>query len=127
MNEANNPREAFENMKKVCPELDVEECMKQMDFVQSQLELAAKGEKTEIPIELTEYELDMVNGGSWLPDNWRKVVEVTCISAMAGVAGLVIGAGLGGIVAGPVGVPVGAIVGGAGAAGFTAYRLWNKK
>ena len=64
---ASNPRDAFEKLHAVFPELEVEKMQEHMDFIQSQIESVVKGEKTEVPLELTEQELDMVAGALSLP------------------------------------------------------------
>ena len=73
---ANTPKEALEALHAFYPELEVEKMQEQMDFVQSQFDAAAKGEKSGETVELTEKELDMVSGGGlgdWFKKNWKKV------------------------------------------------------
>ena len=73
---ASTPKEALEALHAFYPELEVEKMQEQMDFVQSQFEAAAKGEKSSEAVELTEEELDMVSGGGigdWFKKNWKKV------------------------------------------------------
>ena len=73
---ANTPKEAMEALHAFYPELEVEKMQEQMDFVQSQFDAAANGEKSGETVELTEKELDMVSGGGigdWFKKNWKKV------------------------------------------------------
>ena len=73
---ANTPKEALEALHAFYPELEVEKMQEQMDFVQSQFDAAANGEKSGETVELTEKELDMVSGGGigdWFKKNWKKV------------------------------------------------------
>ena len=73
---ASTPKEALEALHAFYPELEVEKMQEQMDFVQSQFDAAAKGEKSGETVELTEKELDMVSGGGigdWFKKNWKKV------------------------------------------------------
>lgn len=122
---ASSPREAFENIKKRFPEFDADEAMKKMDEIQRQLNEAAKEEKTGAPVQLTTEELDMIAGGGWWSDNWKRLAKaVGC-----GIAGaLILGAGgafIGGDVAGAPGAIVGAIVCGVIGAVAGAYYGWN--
>ncbi len=85
INASNNPREAAEKLKEAYPEIEVDDFLKQMDFVQQQIELAAKGENDKIPVQLTAEELDMVVGGGWWGNNWRKVAVAAGVGLLAGL------------------------------------------
>jgi len=94
---ASTPKEALEALHAFYPELEVEALQEQMDFVQSQFDAAAKGEKSSESIELTEEELDMVSGGGigdWFKKNWKKVA----IGAAIVVGAALIGTGVGAVV-----------------------------
>ena len=109
---AHSPREAFENIKKSYPEFDVEEALKQMDFVHSQIDIAAKDEKTEGPVELTEEELENIAGGGWWSDNWKGLAKAIGKGLLAGaITGFVGGAIGGAIVGGIPGAIFGMVVG----------------
>ena len=91
---ASTPKEALEALHAFYPELEVEKMQEQMDFVQSQFDAAAKGEKNGETVELTEKELDMVSGGGigdWFKKNWKKVAVGAAIAV--GVALICTGAG----------------------------------
>ena len=95
---ASTPKEALEALHAFYPELEVEKMQEQMDFVQSQFEAAAKGEKSSESIELTEEELDMVSGGGfgdWFKRNWKKVAIGAAIVAGAALVCTGIGAAAG--------------------------------
>ena len=130
INSSENPKEALEKVNAFYPDLEVAKMQEQMDFIQSQIEAAAHGEKTEIPIELTEDELDSVVGGSWLGD-WlqgtaRVVVTAVIMTGLCAATGAVAGGTFGG----PVGAVIGAVVlgavGGVGSA-VTGHNFWDPK
>jgi hypothetical protein len=130
---AHNPKEAFESIHAFYPELDVEKMQEQMDFIQDQINAAFNGEKTEVPLELTEKELDMVTGGgsigAWLGQNWRRVTAAAVAGVIAGAA-CAVGGGYIGSVFGPAGIVVGAVVGGvigAGMGGFYGWKVTDPK
>jgi len=113
---ASTPKEALEALHAFYPELEVEKMQEQMDFVQSQFEAAAKGEKSSEAVELTEEELDMVSGGGlgdWFKKNWKKV---------AVGAAIVVGAAL---IATGVGAVVGAAVETIAVEAATAYAVYG--
>ena len=113
---ANTPKEALEALHAFYPELEVEKMQAQMDFVQSQFDAAAKGEKSSEAVELTEEELDMVSGGGigdWFKKNWKKV---------AVGAAIVVGAAL---IATGVGAVVGAAVETIAVEAATAYAVYG--
>ena len=83
---ASTPKEAMEALHTFYPELEVEKMQEQMDFVQSQVEAAMKGQRQENaePMELTEEELDNVAGGGfcdWWSRNWKTVAIGAAILA----------------------------------------------
>ncbi|MBQ9622641.1 MAG: hypothetical protein IJR39_04815 [Treponema sp.] len=117
---ASTPKEAMEAIHAFYPELEVEKMQEQMDFVQSQFEAAAKGEKSSETVELTEKELDMVSGGGlgdWFKKNWKTVAVVAAITVGAaltcGVMGAALGSMVGTMAAIKIGAGIGAAVGGA--------------
>ena len=127
IDEAHNPKEAFENIHRFYPELEVEKMQEQCDFIQNQVEAAFKGEESKIPLELTEEELDMVAGGglfSWISDNWRKVTTAAILGVLGGAACAVAG-GYFGATFGPVGAVIGAVVGGAVGLSMGAFAGWQ--
>ena len=80
---ANTPKEALEALHAFYPELEVEALQKQCDFVKEQVEAAINEQKQKqnVPMELTEEELDNVAGGgffdsvgSWFKNNWKKIL-----------------------------------------------------
>ena len=100
--EASNPREAFENLHAFYPELEVEKLEEQMNFVQDQLEAATKGQTEKEPVELTENELEMVSGGGigdWFKSNWKKVAIGAAIVVGAALICTGVGAAIGAAVA----------------------------
>ena len=105
---ASTPKEALEALHAFYPELEVEKMQEQMDFVQSQFDAAAKGEKSGETVELTEKELDMVSGGGlgdWFKKNWKKVAIGAAIVVGAALICTGVGAGIGStIVAGTVNI-----------------------
>lgn len=126
---ASTPREAFENCKKFYPQLDVEEAIKQMDFVMSQFEAATKGEMTEGAVELSEEELDMISAAGLFGLNWKKIGAGIVGGLLGAVPGLVVGALAGGVtgffMGGPAGGSAGLIAGaslGAAAGFFIGYK-----
>ena len=124
---AANPREAFENIKSVYPELDVDEAMKQMDFVQSQIEAAANTEENSVPLELTEDELDKVSGGGWFDIDWKKLAKAVGVGLLGAVGGAILGAGAGCIFA-AAGAVLGLAAVGAVAGGVCAGMwYWNRQ
>ena len=64
---ANTPEEAFTAIHAFYPELEVEALQKQCDFVMEQVEAAMNEQKQKqnVPMELTEEELDNVAGGGF--------------------------------------------------------------
>ena len=95
---ANTPEEAFTAIHAFYPELEVEKMQEQMDFVQSQFDVAAKGEKSGETVELTEEELDMVSGGGlgdWFKKNWKKVAIGAAIVVGAALICTGVGAAVG--------------------------------
>ncbi len=113
---ASTPKEALEALHAFYPELEVEKMQEQMDFVQSQFDAAAKGEKSSESVELTEEELDMVSGGGigdWFEKNWKKV---------AVGAAIVVGAAL---IATGVGAVVGAAVETMAVEAVAAYAVYG--
>ena len=99
---ASTPKEALEALHAFYPELEVEKMQEQMDFVQSQFDAAAKGEKSGETVELTEDELDNVAGGgffdsvgSWFKNNWKKVAIGAAIVVGTALICTGIGAGAG--------------------------------
>lgn len=101
--QSDNPAEALH---KFYPELEIKELQKQCDFVIEQVEASLKIQKSLVPMELSEEELDNVSGGGWFSDigdwcqkNWK---------AMAVGAAIVVGTAL---VCTGVGAAIGALVG----------------
>ena len=95
---ASTPKEALEALHAFYPELEVEKMQEQMDFVQSQFDAAAKGEKSGETVELTEKELDMVSGGGigdWFKKNWKKVAVGAAIVVGAALICTGVGAAVG--------------------------------
>ena len=95
---ASTPKEALEALHAFYPELEVEKMQEQMDFVQSQFDAAAKGEKSGETVELTEEELDMVSGGGlgdWFKKNWKKVAIGAAIVVGAALICTGVGAAVG--------------------------------
>ena len=95
---ANTPEEAFTAIHAFYPELEVEKMQEQMDFVQSQFDAAAKGEKSGETVELTEKELDMVSGGGlgdWFKKNWKKVAVGAAIVVGTALVCTGVGAAIG--------------------------------
>jgi len=107
---ASNPKEAFEALHNFYPELEVEALQKQCDFVKEQVEAAMNEQKQNVPMELTEDELDNVAGGgffdsvgSWFKKNWKAVAIGAAIVVGAALICTGVGAGIGStIVAGTV-------------------------
>ena len=71
---ANTPEEAFAAIHAFYPELEVEALQKQCDFVMEQVEAAMNEQKQNVPMELTEEELDNVAGGGFFDSvgSWFK-------------------------------------------------------
>ena len=95
---ASTPKEALEALHAFYPELEVEKMQEQMDFVQSQFDAAAKGEKSGETVELTEKELDMVSGGGlgdWFKKNWKKVAVGAAIVVGTALVCTGVGAAIG--------------------------------
>ena len=95
---ASTPKEALEALHAFYPELEVEKIQEQMDFVQSQFDAAAKGEKSGETVELTEKELDMVSGGGigdWFKKNWKKVAVGAAIVVGTALVCTGVGAAIG--------------------------------
>lgn len=109
---ANTPEEAFVAIHAFYPELEVEALQKQCDFVKEQVEAAMNEQKQKqnVPMELTEDELDNVAGGgffdsvgSWFKKNWKAVAIGAAIVVGAALICTGVGAGIGStIVAGTV-------------------------
>ena len=98
MEAASTPKEALEALHAFYPELEVEKMQEQMDFVQSQFDAAAKGEKSGETVELTEKELDMVSGGGlgdWFKKNWKKVAVGAAIVVGTALVCTGVGAAIG--------------------------------
>ncbi|MBQ9909184.1 MAG: hypothetical protein IJM48_05230 [Treponema sp.] len=98
---ASTPKEAMEALHAFYPELEVEKMQKQMDFVQSQVEAAAKGEKSGEAVELTEEELENVAGGGfcdWWSRNWKTVAIGAAIVVGTALVCTGIGAGVGALI-----------------------------
>ena len=95
---ASTPKEALEALHAFYPELEVEKMQEQMDFVQSQFDAAAKGEKSGETVELTEEELDMVSGGG-LGDQFKKNWKKVAVGAAIVVGAALICTGVGAAVA----------------------------
>ncbi|WP_296686037.1 hypothetical protein [Treponema sp. UBA3813] len=101
---ANTPEEAFAALHAVYPELEVEALQKQCDFVKEQVEAAINEQKQKqnVPMELTEEELDNVAGGgffdsvgSWFKNNWKAVAVGAAIVVGAALVCTGVGAGVG--------------------------------
>jgi len=111
---ASTPKEALEALHAFYPELEVEALQKQCDFVMEQVEAAMNEQKQKqnVPMELTEEELDNVAGGGffdsvggWFKKNWKKVAIGAAIVVGAALICTGVGAGIGStIVAGTVNI-----------------------
>ncbi len=123
---SNSPKEAFEKIHELYPEIEVAEMEKELDFIQDQLEASWKKAKSEGELELSENELDMVAGGgffSWMEDNWKNLVlaagiSLVCAGTLASfglLAGTAVAIGIGASAsmgtAGIVGASIGAVIG----------------
>ncbi len=114
---ANTPEEAFAAIHAFYPELEVEALQKQCDFVKEQVEAAINEQKQKqnVPMELTEEELDNVAGGgffdsvgSWFKKNWKQVA-VGAALIVAGTALVAVGCLTSFTPAAPLGAVAGAI------------------
>lgn len=121
---ADTIEEAFENIHAFYPALEVAKLQEQMDFVQEQIEAAVNGTNTKTPLELTENELEMVNGGglfnsigNWCKKNWKALAITAAV-----VGAVVLTAGTGCLIAGAAMTMAAPTIGGV-AVGATATSL----
>ena len=112
---ANTPEEAFTAIHAFYPELEVEALQKQCDFVKEQVEAAMNEQKQNVPMELTEEELDNVAGGgffdsvgSWFKKNWKQVT-VGAALIVAGTALVAVGCLTSFTPAAPIGFVLGSV------------------
>ena len=112
---ANTPEEAFTAIHAFYPELEVEALQKQCDFVKEQVEAAMNEQKQNVPMELTEEELDNVAGGgffdsvgSWFKKNWKQVA-VGAALIVAGTALVAVGCLTSFTPAAPIGFVLGSV------------------
>ena len=104
---ANTPKEALEALHAFYPKLEVEALQKQCDFVMEQVEAAMNEQKQKqnVPMELTEEELDNVAGGGffdsvggWFKKNWKKVAVGAAIVVGATLICTGVGAAAGALI-----------------------------
>ncbi len=112
---ASTPKEAFAAIHAFYPELEVEALQKQCDFVMEQVEAAMNEQKQNVPMELTEEELDNVAGGgffdsvgSWFKKNWKQVA-VGAALIVAGTALVAVGCLTSFTPAAPIGFVLGSV------------------
>jgi len=100
---AKTPKEAFENLHAVYPELEVSEMEKKCDFYKDQIDQCLK-EKAVEKSELSDSELESVAGGGffssigdWFCDNWKAVaISAAIVVGTVATAGA-LGAGIGAV------------------------------
>ncbi len=107
---AESPGKAFEKLKEMYPEIDIEEAVRQTEQFQKQFEAAAKNGENEKPIQLSQDKAEMVMGSSWWEGNWKKVVKAVCIGLLIGASGARCGKISDGGFENPPGAVTGAVV-----------------